>query len=450
VSRSSISKRVPFLILADLAAISTVVFLESFFKGVNFSIWILKPYFFIVILILFPLLFYIFDLYYPYKLFKPGLTFFEITTSVLAGALILAALSYADRSFILPRKVFFITLLPIAPLIFRIRMLYDGLFKTRFLDKRALVIGTGPLARDLVKILDQTPHSGLLLVGVVSSAVKGEARSGEIVGRVPVLGSREELSAIMVSQKAQIVIMALEAGEKETEVQILAELFRRRFPVTSATHLLERLTGAVPRQVAADSHLVLGFMADVRVRPYLKLKRVLDIVIATLLLIGFAPIWLVAVLLLALTGPHEIFFIQERIGLHGVPFQLIKLRSMTTSQKGRMVVTRLGKWLRRHRIDEIPQLLNVIRGDMSLVGPRPEIPYFVERSLAKIPMYEAVFSAKPGLTGWAQVKFRYTTSTKDYYEKFRYNLFYLKNMSLVLDILILFKTVRIVMFGLGK
>ena len=449
MSLGPISKRVPFLILADLAAISAVVFMESFFKGENFSIWILKPFFLVAVLMLFPLLFYIFDLYYPYKLFKPGLTFFEITTSVLIGALILAALSYADRSFILPRKAFFLTLLPIAPLIFLIRMLYDGLFRSRFLDKRALIIGAGPLARDLVKVLDQTPHAGLLLVGAISSAVKGEVRNGDMVGRIPVLGSHEELFAIMARQGAQIMIMALESGEKEVEVQILAELFRRRFAVTSAVHLLERLTGVVPRQVAADSYAILELMANVQARPYLKLKRVLDIIIATALLISFAPIWLIAILLLACSSPHEVFFVQERIGLHGVPFWLIKLRSMTTSQKGRMVVTRLGKWLRQHRIDEMPQLLNVIRGDMSLVGPRPEIPYFVERSLAKIPMYEAVFSVKPGLTGWAQVKFRYTTSVKDYYEKFRYNLFYLKNMSLILDFLILFKTIRIVLFGLG-
>jgi lipopolysaccharide/colanic/teichoic acid biosynthesis glycosyltransferase len=112
-------------------------------------------------------------------------------------------------------------------------------------------------------------------------------------------------------------------------------------------------------------------------------------------------------------------------------------------------VTALGKWLRKYRVDEIPQLLNVMNGDMSLIGPRPEIPFFVERCQNKIPFYSATFAVKPGLTGWAQVKFRHTISEKDYERKFCYNLYYLKNISPQLDLEILIKTVRIVLLGRG-
>jgi len=123
---------------------------------------------------------------------------------------------------------------------------------------------------------------------------------------------------------------------------------------------------------------------------------------------------------------------------------------MTEKGRGVKQVNSFAKWIRRYRIDEIPQLINVLRGEMSLIGPRPEIPYFVERSRKLIPFYDIVFSVRPGLTGWAQVKFRYATSVKDYNKKFRYNLYYLKNVSLLLDVLILLRTVRTVLLGREK
>ncbi len=427
------------MILADLAAISGVFYFQSLATPVY---W--------VSLVLFPILFYIFDLYYPYKIFKPALTFFEIVVSVFTGSLILAALSYADRSFILARTIFLSTLPPIIPLVFLVRMTYDGLFKSRFLDKRTLLLGTGSLAKDFVLTLENTPHSGILLVGALASDAKDSVKKGGALGRISVLGSTHDLETFIVKQQIQMVVIALDPLHDKEETEVLAALFQRKIAVTSASHVLERLTGVLPRPLMEDTHYILSMMADVKMRPYMKLKRILDFMSALVLLVLFSPVLLMAILLLALSGPQQIFFVQERVGLNEIPFQLIKLRSMMKLKGGRMRVTWLGRWLRKYRIDEMPQLLNVLKGDMALVGPRPEIPFFVNRSLKKIPMYKAIFALKPGLTGWAQVKFRYTTSVKDYREKFRYNLFYLKNMSFTLDILILFKTVRIVLLGTGQ
>ena len=445
----NISKRGPLLVLADLAAVISVIYLGSFFRTGDWNLSLLEFPAYLAAAGLLPVLFYVFDLYYPYKFFKPGRTFFEIALSVFMGTLILAALSYADHSFILPRSIFFLTLLPVVPLVFIVRMIYDGLFRSRFLDKRTLIVGTGSLARDLILTLDNTPHSGLRLVGAVSSETKGPVEK-EALGRVQVLGNSSKLATIMAQQGVHLVVLALETDQKNMESRILTELFRRKVAITSAVHLLERLTGVIPKPMMEDSHYILGLMAQVKMRPYLKLKRILDVISASTLLFLLSPILFAAIIVLALSGPHQIFFIQERVGLNGASFQLIKLRSMMTLRDGQMAVTRLGKWLRKYRLDEIPQFVNVLKGDMSLVGPRPEIPFFVKRSLAKIPMYEAVFSVKPGLTGWAQVKFRYTTSVKDYHEKFRYNLFYLKNMSFTLDMLIIFRTVRVVILGSGQ
>jgi lipopolysaccharide/colanic/teichoic acid biosynthesis glycosyltransferase len=185
-------------------------------------------------------------------------------------------------------------------------------------------------------------------------------------------------------------------------------------------------------------------------KPYLKLKRIMDLVFGTVLLTVLTPLLIFTAAVLALDGPDKIFFVQKRIGKDAVPFTLFKLRSMKANKKGKPMITAIGKWLRKYRIDEIPQLINVVRGDMSLVGPRPEVPYFARQCAAKIPFYDAIYAIKPGLTGWAQVSFGHTSSVKEYKEKFKFNLYYLKNISLTLDLLILVKTIRTVIRGKGQ
>ncbi|HCM42472.1 MAG TPA: hypothetical protein DIS66_04075, partial [Candidatus Omnitrophica bacterium] len=180
-------------------------------------------------------------------------------------------------------------------------------------------------------------------------------------------------------------------------------------------------------------------------------KRILDLVIVSVLLLLFSPVMLLAWLFLFFQGPKNIFFFQDRIGVGGRKFRLIKFRTMTKPDaSGRQKVTGVGRLLRKFRVDETPQLINVLKGDMSLIGPRPEIEYFVERCRKSIPYYDAVFTVRPGITGWAQVKFLHTTEMKDYPRKFCYNLFYLKNLSFSLDFLIVLKTIRVVLLGRGK
>jgi len=407
----------------------------------------IRPSFFLALFICLPLTFYILDLYYPYKYFKPGLTLFEVMLGIFWCGLILAAISYADKTFTMSRSIFISLLATIAPLVFAIRMFYDLLFRSRFLDKKAMIVGSGALACEMIAVIRKTAHAGLRLVGVVSDDRLLPA--GHQVAGLPVLGVLDDLPAVVAGHGPQVVILALEAGRDAADFKVVAEVLKRHDNVTSALHLLERLTGKLPDPLL-EGHFVLGLAAQLRSKPYLKLKRILDVLIAFLLIVILMPVWLLAIALLALSDPREIFFVQERIGRNSAPFRLVKLRSMTAAKDGPQSVTKLGRWLRRYRIDEIPQLLNVLKGDMSLVGPRPEIPFFVDRCMDKIPFYETIFTVRPGLTGWAQVKFRYTTTVKDYHEKFAYNLFYLKNISLVLDLLILLRTVKIILFGLGQ
>lgn len=443
-----ISKRIPLLIIADMGCFLAAVILSSTMMPGTFDRSLTPDLFLITALLIFPIIFYIFDLYFPHKIFKFGRTIFEVMFCVALGGLILAALSYLDRDFSWGRRPFIISLLFYSVFVLSVRMSYDLVFRSRFLDKPTIILGTGELAKSVLHAIENTVHSGLKTVGVVAEG-NTQVDEGEKWKRLRVLGNVKMAKEIIARHDVQLVVLAFDERNIQIDARWLGEVSASGVQITSGVYLLERLTGTIPEQLL-DSHTILSLVAQVRGRPYLKLKRIFDVFSAFILLLLSAPVWLITVFGLAFEGMGRIFFVQDRLGLNCKSFKLYKFRSMRVDRKGKTVVTALGKWLRRYRVDELPQLINVLRGDMSLVGPRPEIEYFVQRSMAKIPMYEAIFALKPGLTGWAQVKFRYTTSVKDYHEKFRYNLFYLKNMSFTLDILILFKTIRIVLLGLGQ
>ncbi len=444
----NISKRIPLLIAADLCCFLAAVILGSAVVAGALDGRLYFDSFLTAALLLFPIIFYVFDLYYPYKIFKPGLTVFEVMLCIALGGLILAALSYFNRSFSWGRRPFILTLVFYSFFVFGVRMVYDKIFETRFLDKPTLIVGTGALAHAVWHAVETTVHSGMRIAGVIAEG--GTAvEMGEKWKKLTVLGDVKSVVPVVEKNGIQLVIVALDSKAVTNETHWLNELAAKKVTMTSGMYLLERLTGTIPEQ-ALDNHTVLSLIAQVRSKSYLKLKRILDVLSALALLVFSSPVWILTGLWLSQEGVNRIFFVQDRIGWNGRVFKLFKFRSMVETKGGKPVVTPVGKWLRKYRIDELPQLINVVKGDMSLVGPRPEIDYFVKRSMAKIPMYEAVFTLKPGLTGWAQVKFRYTTSVKDYHEKFRYNLYYLKHLSFMLDVLIIFKTIRIVLLGLGK
>jgi sugar transferase (PEP-CTERM system associated) len=189
------------------------------------------------------------------------------------------------------------------------------------------------------------------------------------------------------------------------------------------------------------------------------IKRVFDIVSALILLVLTLPLMLVTALLVKLESPGPVFYSQERVGLNGRVFKVVKFRSMRNDAEkdgvprwataGDSRVTRIGRILRKVRIDELPQLFCVLKGDMSMVGPRPERPYFVEQLVQDIPFYAVRHSVKPGVTGWAQVSYHYGASKEDTVEKLQYDLYYVKNHSLFLDVVVLFETIGVVLTGSG-
>ena len=189
-------------------------------------------------------------------------------------------------------------------------------------------------------------------------------------------------------------------------------------------------------------------------------KRLLDVTIATLGLIVLSPLMLYTWIRVRFSSPGPVLFIQERIGYKGRPFQMIKFRSMYTdaekdgvavwATKNDSRVTRVGAFIRKTRVDELPQLISVLKGEMSMVGPRPERPTFVAQLKEQIPYYDIRHSVKPGVTGWAQVRYAYGASVEDALHKHQYDLYYVKNNSLLLDLVILIDTVSVVLFGEGQ
>jgi len=217
----------------------------------------------------------------------------------------------------------------------------------------------------------------------------------------------------------------------------------------------ENLTGKIVAERLRLWRLVLAD-ASRWARLYRRARRLLDVALASVIALLTSPLMLLTALAIKLESRGPVFYLQERVGLNNTTFRIIKFRSMRVDAEANgpvwaheadSRVTRVGRWIRKRRVDELPQLFNIIRGEMSLIGPRPERPVFIKQLEQRIPYYSERHLVKPGLTGWAQVRYPYGASLEDAREKHQYDLYYIKNQSPMLDALILLETVRIVLFG---
>lgn len=309
---------------------------------------------------------------------------------------------------------------------------------------RLLVVGTGETARIIMQRIQWQPQLGYILVGVVTP--NGSNGLPDIYG-VPVLGQSEELTQLIEKHQIDEVIIAMpEKGHREV-VRVISLCQRGRVSIKVFPDVFEFVTSEAT--IDDLGGLPLLTVRDYSMRGYgLMFKRVLDIIGSGVGLISLSPLLLLTAIAIKLESPGPVFFVQERMGLDGKVFPMIKFRSMRTdaerSGPGWTVKddprrTRLGTLLRRVDIDEMPQLINVLLGEMSLVGPRPEQPYYVDQFRQKVPRYMERHREKAGMTGWAQVNgLRGDTSIE---ERTRYDVWYTENWSLLLDIKILLRTV---------
>ncbi|HEY1614618.1 MAG TPA: TIGR03013 family XrtA/PEP-CTERM system glycosyltransferase [Rhizomicrobium sp.] len=327
---------------------------------------------------------------------------------------------------------------------FSFRVLMRKLIGTEFLTQRIIILGTDEHVTKLGEL-----------------AALRDARI-KIVGRIAPRGSYEtqhsepELSSLALRLRASAIVVAVGAGELPWNV--LANCRMSGVPIIDYLDFFEREA----RRICIDNlrcdwiALSNGFKAS---GWNYWVRRISDLIVASVGFVAAAPVILLAALAIKLDDGGAVFYRQERIGLNGNAFVLFKFRSMREDAEidGKPAwaterdirVTRVGRLLRKLRIDELPQLYNVLKGEMTLIGPRPERPYFVQQFSQTIPFYDFRHSVRPGITGWAQVSFRYGASQDDTKRKLSYDLYYLKNRSLLFDVLILMKTVGVVLRGEG-
>ena len=324
--------------------------------------------------------------------------------------------------------------------------------------RRVLIVGTGEEAQGVANDLGATGSARRTIVGFYPTAVDTTPAGSQALA-APVFPEGLSIDEVVRKYRVDEVIVAVreQRGGGVPMDQLLACRIRG-IPVLDLAGFFERAKGEVPTDSLKASWLVYGH-GFVQGGLRTLVKRVFDLISSSLLLLIASPVMLLTALVIKLESPGPIIYRQERVGLGGRSFLCLKFRSMRTdaekdgvarwATKNDSRVTRVGAFIRKMRIDELPQLVSVLKGEMSLVGPRPERPSFVAQLQQQIPFYDIRHSVKPGVTGWAQVRYSYGASVEDARRKHQFDLYYVKNNSLFLDLLVLVETVSVVLFREG-
>jgi exopolysaccharide biosynthesis polyprenyl glycosylphosphotransferase len=318
-----------------------------------------------------------------------------------------------------------------------------------------LIIGTGVLATRTAKQAERNASIDYKIIGFVG--VGGETSTN--IDPSKIVGSIKDMPDLIDRLHINEVIVADEGLDKRTITKLISFLSKKHIRITSIPTAYESLIKNMILQENAFPFMGPVSMASRPASWYWGIKRILDIAITLFLIIFTFPLLAFSALAIKITSPGPIFYLQKRMGINAKRFTIAKLRTMYVeseknglprwAEKNDKRITPVGKWLRLFRIDELPQLFNVLRNEMSLIGPRPERPYFYSKLIKTIPFYAERLMVKPGLTGWAQINFRYAATEKDSEEKLLYDLYYIQNMSLALDALIAFKTIKVILTGQG-
>jgi exopolysaccharide biosynthesis polyprenyl glycosylphosphotransferase len=323
--------------------------------------------------------------------------------------------------------------------------------------RRIYVIGTDWAAATLIDTLRAEAAAAYDVVGVIGPS----EQVGQIVGGVPVIGTADQLLTLLLRDEVRELVVTSTRELDGKTFQAVMDAYERGVIITPMPLLYERITERVPVEHVGDNWaVVLPVVNENVLNPYPYLKRAIDIALSLLALIPFLLLLPIIAAAIKLDSPGPVFYTQTRVGRYGRLFKIVKFRTMIAdaekysgavfAEENDPRITRVGRFLRRTRLDELPQLINILRGDMSLVGPRPERPEHVARLQEKIPFYRTRHVVRPGLTGWAQVRYHYGANDYDAMVKLQYDLYYIRHQSILLDMDILIRTVGKVLRMAGR
>ncbi len=397
--------------------------------------------------------FYFFDLY-DFKMIgqRSALTL-RIIQSLGLSAVALAIIFYAIPQMMLGRGVFALALALMLTMMTGWRAVAAWLLGHPWLAERVLILGTDVPAIDIAREILQRREHGYEVIGFVGNDF---SQVGQSLINPRVVGVMDDLEELVRQRRPDRIVVALSDRRGKLPLDLLLRFkVRDEIQVEESSRFFERLTGKISTDRLQPGQLVFDETGR-WMRIYRRLRRLLDIAASLIGMALSSPLMIGTAIAIRIESPGPVIYLQERVGLHGRSFKILKFRSMrfdaetngpVWAGENDPRVTRVGRIIRKLRIDETPQFFNILRGEMSLIGPRPERPEFVKQLEELIPYYSERHLVKPGLTGWAQVCYPYGASFEDAREKHQYDLYYIKNQSPLLDAIILFETARVVLFG---
>ena len=381
----------------------------------------------------------------------------RLIQSIGVTSIVLAVIYFLWPDMIIGRWIFFINIIFLILFLVSWRFLYTSIIKKRLFTEKAIIIGAGELAKDILQEIESRGDISYDIRSVIGH--ENEKPSSNQFENIPFQYGFDDLCDLAEAEEVSSIIVALDQKRGIMPYNELLSCKVRGIYIIDGESFYERITGKLMVEKINPSWLIFsdGF---VKSRTSRFTKRLVGLVLSSVMLIILLPLILLVAIAIKLDSRGPVFYAQERIGEDGEIFTLYKFRSMNTDAEEKTGpvwasdddprITRAGKIIRKLRIDELPQLWNVLKGDMSFVGPRPERSFFVDKLKRIVPYYNERFAVKPGVTGWAQIKYPYGASEEDALEKLKYDLYYIKNMSFVMDLMVIFHTFKIVLLGKGS
>lgn len=396
---------------------------------------------------------YYHDLYNFEQISDSNLLIIRLLQTLGVACIALALIYIIFPTLVIAERVSMLALILIIALLISWRLLYNWALKEKRLTEKVLMLGGTAFANTIVDEIDRRQDTGFQVVGVLSDTNTSIPPNNGI----PILGEIADVQKVAERASCDRIVVALAERRGQLPLHELLDLKLKGGQINDGVKFYEHLTGKIMVERLQPSYLI--FSDDLKLNGIrLKSKRLTDIFFSLLGLVLFLPISILTAIAIKLESKGPILYKQERVGKGGELFILYKFRSMyVDAERGNPVwadvndrrVTRVGRFIRKTRFDEIPQLINVLKGNMSFVGPRPERPYFVDQLKEIIPYYMQRHVIKPGMTGWALIKFGYGGSVEDAIEKLKYDLYYIKNMSLLFDLAIVFETTKLILLQKG-